>query len=74
MTANPIYVALGDLDNSPIPWEVKNTLMDDYRAWLEEHLGAQGESWQYRFGGRYAQGILFEVAKDATAFKLKFKV
>ena len=74
MTANPIYVALGDLDNSPIPWEVKGTLMDSYRAWLEEHLGAQGDTWQFRTGDRYAQGVFFTEPQAALAFKLTFQL
>ena len=68
------YVSLGDLDNDPRDFIVKGRLMDDYRAWLEEHLGTQMETWAYWHGDRYAKGVYIKEPQAATAFKLTFKL
>ena len=68
------YVDLNDLDSNPMPFYIKGKLMESYRAWIEEHLGTQGDTWQYRFGDRYAKGIYFKESQAATVFKLTFQL
>lgn len=67
------YISL-NYDADTRPWFVLNKLMADYRVWLEEHLGSQGDTWEYGFGDRYASGIYFKEAQAATAFKLSFNI
>ena len=72
--SNWTYVDLHDLDNDPRSYGVKVRLMNSYMIWLEEHLGSRGETWEYRSGDRYAQGIYFKEAQVALMFKLSFIV
>ena len=68
------YVDLHNLDNDPRPFYVKGKLMENYYEWLTTHLGSRGDTWQYRTGDRYAQGINFKEPQAALAFKLSFNV
>jgi len=55
------------------PHEIRR-IFNEYRAWLEENIGAEKELWEYMTGDLHAIGVFLPTKGDLIMFKLKFKV
>jgi hypothetical protein len=49
-------------------------LVDEWRAWLLENIGAEEQAWYWRRGDLIADGVYITNDEDAVLFKLRFEL
>ena len=49
-------------------------IYEEYRAWLEEHVGKEYDKWEWKRGDLCAVGVYISNPEAANFFKLKYGI